>query len=65
MKFKIGDRVQFSAEALKICDPAIEEKEMQGTVLEVYQTKLLVQFDDGKTPQSYPKSFFEPSGPMA
>lgn len=51
MKFKIGDRVQFTQQALITCDPAISDDEMRGTIKGSEQDgdRLLIEFDDGKT----------------
>ena len=52
-KFKIGDRVQFTEEALKTFNPKLSHDESRGTVrgLEpdpINGERLFIEFDDGK-----------------
>ena len=48
MKFKIGNRVQLTKEALEACNPAISDQGMRGTIkgLEPEGDLLLIEFDD-------------------
>lgn len=61
--FKIGDRVQLNAEALKHCDPAIGDNEIKGTVTAAdftgaHGNEIVVKFDNGDVEQ-HPASWFE------
>ena len=50
-KLRPGDRVEFTEEALDLCDPAISDDETMGTILEILgQSLVLVQFDDKEPP---------------
>lgn len=58
MNFKVGDRVQLNPQALKLCDPAISDNEIRGTVITIEDNEITVQFDNGDIEQ-HPASWFE------
>ncbi|MGD1906460.1 MAG: hypothetical protein ACFB0C_10765 [Leptolyngbyaceae cyanobacterium] len=59
-KLRLGDRVQFSAEVLKVCDSVIDLASERGTITAVRRTgSLEVQFEGSKEPCVYPADYLE------
>ena len=59
-KLRPGDRVEFTEEALDLCNPVVSDDETMGTILKILgQNLVLVQFDDKEPPVIYHVDHFD------